>query len=90
MPTPELKREIKTMIIDVLRIPDVKPEDVDDSVPLFENSKLDLDSVDALELVVAIQRNYGARIDDQNLARLVLQSVDSIAQFVEANREDGR
>lgn len=83
----DLKYEIKKMILDALNIPDVNPEDVDESIPIFENPVLNLDSVDALELVVALQRNYGVRIDDQNLARNVLQTIETIAEFVEKNQE---
>ena len=83
----DLKYEIKKMIVDALNIPDVNPEDVDESIPIFENPVLNLDSVDALELVVALQRNYGVRIDDQNLARNVLQTIETIAEFVEKNQE---
>lgn len=89
MPTDELKREIKQLVIDALQIPDVQPDQVDDSSPLFGNELLDLDSIDAVELVVALQRTYGTHIDDQTLARSVLHSVDTIAEFVEANRTIG-
>ena len=84
-----LKQEIKQVVIDALRLEDVKPEDLSDSTPLFGNEELGLDSVDAVELVVAIQRRYGARIADQNLARDVLSSVETIAAFVAASRSNG-
>jgi len=84
--TPELKREIKALIIEALQIRDVTPEQVADDAPLFGNPLLKLDSVDALEIIVAVQRRYGARIDDRNLARTVLQSVNSLAEFVSAQR----
>jgi acyl carrier protein len=86
MPTPELKQEVKQLIIDSLEIPDVTPEQIDDTAPIMMDNLLALDSVDALELVVALQRKYGVRIDDQNLARNVLHSIDTIAEFVENNR----
>ncbi len=84
----KLNREIKQLIIDALRIADVTPDDIEDGAPIFGNPKLDLDSLDAVELFVALQKTYGAKIDDQNLARDVLQSVDRIAEFVRANRTD--
>ena len=80
--TAQLKRDVKVMIIETLRVPGVSPDQVDDETPIFENPLLNLDSVDALELVVAIQRRNGARIDDRNLARAVLRSVTTIAEFV--------
>jgi acyl carrier protein len=84
----ELNLQIKKLIIDTLKIPDVTPEEVEDDVPIFQNQKLGLDSIDAVELVVALQRAYGVKIDDQNLARDVLQSVDHIAGFVRDNRRE--
>jgi acyl carrier protein len=82
-PTPELKMEIKKLILETLKISDVKPEDIDDSVSLFENNPVvQLDSVDALEIVMALQRTIGVHIDDQNIGRFIIKSVDSIAEFV--------
>jgi len=82
-PTPELKLEIKKLIIESLKIPDVKPEDIEDSASLFEEDNvLQIDSVDALEIVMALQRKYGVHIDDQNLGRFIIKSVDTIAEFV--------
>lgn len=78
-----LKTEIKQLIIDTLNIPDVEPEDIDDSVPLFSPENiLQLDSIDSLEIVVALQQKYKVRIDDQNLARSVLESINTIADFI--------
>ena len=80
---PELKQEIKELIVETLEIEEVKPEEIKDSASLFEDeSGLELDSVDALEVVVALQRRYGVRIDDQNLARAIVKSVDTIAEFI--------
>ena len=87
MATRELKDEIKETIVSSLSISDVDPNKIDDALPLMENSLLDLDSVDILEIVVALQRKYDVRIDDQNLAREVLKSIDTIAEFVESSRE---
>ncbi|MGM0408404.1 MAG: phosphopantetheine-binding protein [Bacteroidota bacterium] len=71
------------MIIETLNIQDITPEDIEDDLPLFggENT-LGLDSIDAIELVMAVQRQYKVRIDDQNLAREVLKDVNSIAEFI--------
>ena len=83
-----LKTEIKELIIKTLNINNVKAEQVQDSVPLFSpENVLDLDSIDAIELVMAIQEKYQVRIADQNVARNVLESIDSIAHFI--TREKG-
>jgi acyl carrier protein len=83
-----LHREIKLLIITSLKISDITPDDIEDGAAIFGNPKLGLDSLDAVELFVALQKTYGVKVDDQNLARDVLQSVDRIAEFVRANRTD--
>lgn len=84
----ELKREIKQLILETLNIKNIKPEDIDDAVPIFsKDSVLGLDSIDGIELIMAIQKKYSVRIADQNLARNVLESVTSIAEFVERERK---
>jgi len=83
-----LKTEIKELIIQTLNIKNILAEQVPDSVPLFSAENiLDLDSIDGIELVMAIQEKYQVRIADQNVARNVIESIDSIAEFV--TREKG-
>ena len=82
-PRKELKIEIKQLIIDALKIPDVTPDEIVDSASLFEGEdSLELDSVDALEIVMALQRKYNVHIDDQNVGRFIIKSIDSIAEFI--------
>jgi len=81
----KLKREIKVLLIETIKIPDITPEDIMDDSPLFGEG-LGLDSIDSLEIVLALQQKYGVRIDDQNPARFILQSVDTIADFVQKER----
>ncbi len=69
--------------MNTLSITDIDPNDVDDDKPLFGgDNALTLDSVDAIEIIMAIQRTYGIRIADQNLARQVISSISSIARFI--------
>jgi acyl carrier protein len=87
IPSAERKMEIKKLIMSTLNITDVDPAEVDDDLPLFGGgNKLTLDSVDALEIIMAIQRTYQVRIADQNLARYTLRSVNSIAEFIESEK----
>ena len=88
VPTEEVKTEIKNLIMETLGITSIKPEDIDNDKPLFggENT-LTLDSVDALEIIMAIQRKYHLRIADQNLARSVIHSINSIAEFLVSEQE---
>lgn len=82
----ELKNDIKKMIIEALQIKDVSPEQIEDDVLLFENPLLGLDSLDSLELVVALQKKYGVAIRDENQAIAILQTVNSIADFISASQ----
>jgi acyl carrier protein len=82
-----LKDEIKNLIMEALNIDDVNPEDVGDDDSLFgEGNVLGLDSIDALEIVMALQEKYGVRIDDKNQSRFILKSISTIAEFIENNR----
>lgn len=84
----DLKTDIKKMIIETLNLQDISLEDIEDNVPLFGgDNTLGLDSIDAIELVMAIQRDFKVRIDDQNLAREVLKDVNSIADFINSKSE---
>ena len=79
-----LRHQIKLTILEALALEDVRPEQIEDDAPLFGDELLGLDSVDALEIVVALQRRFGVHFDDRNRAREILGTVDSIAAFVEA------
>jgi acyl carrier protein len=79
----DLKPEIRKLILETLNITDVKESEIDDDAPLFGGGNaITLDSVDALEIIMAIQRNYQIRIADQSQARYSLRSVSSIADFI--------
>ena len=87
-PTQALKWEIKELIVETLGITDVNMEEIDDEKPLFgSDNALTLDSVDGLEIIMALQRKYGVRIGDQNLARSIISSVNNIADFVSREKQ---
>ncbi|MEZ3134664.1 phosphopantetheine-binding protein [Stutzerimonas kunmingensis] len=82
----QLQREIKQLIIDALGLEDLGPDDIAADQPLFGEG-LGLDSVDALELGLAIQKRFGIKIDaDAKDTRKHFANVDSLAAFVSANR----
>ncbi|MBU0565949.1 MAG: acyl carrier protein [Gammaproteobacteria bacterium] len=82
----QLQREIKQLIIDALGLEDLGPDDIAADQPLFGEG-LGLDSVDALELGLAIQKRFGIKIDaDAKDTRKHFARVDSLAAFVSANR----
>jgi len=89
-PSKELKLEIINLIMTTLNITDVAPEDVDEEEPLFGgNNALTLDSVDGIEIIMALQRTYHIRMNDQNLARHIIQSINSIADFIASEKAKG-
>ena len=82
-----LVEEIKTLIIDVLDLEDITPEDIDAAEPLFGDG-LGLDSIDALELGIALQKRYELKLDPENDdMKKYFYSVDTLVEFVEARRE---
>jgi acyl carrier protein len=79
--TPALRSEIKKMLVEncMLQIP---AEEISDEQALFGPGSLGLDSVDALQLVVALDKNYGLKVPDPEAAKSILHSIDSMAQAV--------
>jgi len=83
----QLKKEVKEVIIKTLSINKINPGDVDDSAPLFApDNPFGLDSVDAIDIVMTVQKHFNVRIADQNLARDVLESIDTLAEFIQRER----
>jgi acyl carrier protein len=85
----DLEQELRALIVDVLNLEDVTPEDIDPEEDLFSDDGLALDSIDALEIGVAIQKKYGVKPDskDDKLAEH-FKNIRSIAKLVEARREE--
>ena len=81
----ELIEELKASIIEALNLEDLTPADIDADAPLFGKG-LGLDSIDALELIVLMERNYGIRLKDAAAGRQVFQSVRVMAEYVMAHR----
>lgn len=77
-----LKDEIKQAIVRSLRLP-ITPQEIGDSTPLFGEG-LGLDSIDVLELVLELERTFGISITDEETGARVLRSVDTIADFINA------
>jgi acyl carrier protein len=80
-----LRREIKEFIVRRLRLTDISPESIGDTDPLFGGG-LDLDSVDLLDLVVGVEKEYGIRIASAAEGREILASVSSLAEHVSRSR----
>ncbi|MDH3428626.1 MAG: phosphopantetheine-binding protein [Gammaproteobacteria bacterium] len=83
----EMEQAIKELIIEALNLEDLSPDDIDATAPLFGDG-LGLDSIDALELGVAIRRKYGVNLDiDSEEIREHFESVSNLARFVSSNGE---
>ncbi|HEV2329615.1 MAG TPA: phosphopantetheine-binding protein [Verrucomicrobiae bacterium] len=80
-----LKQEIKRLMVENLML-QVSPDDIADSQPLFGPGSVGLDSVDALQLVVALDKAYGLKIADSDGAKRILHSVDTMATAVTAHQ----
>ena len=80
-----LAGEVKVAIVRCLRMP-IKPEEIKDDMPLFDMG-LGLDSIDALEIVLELQRTFGVEISDEQVGKRVLRSVSTIVEFIESSRE---
>ena len=82
----ELMLELKKEIIEVLNLEDMTPDDLEDDSPLFGADGLGLDSIDALELIVLLEKKYGIKLQDPKDGKKVFKSVRVMAEFVQANR----
>ncbi len=86
MSTAKLEQEISRLIIETLALEDVSPGDIEPEEPLFVEG-LGLDSIDALELAMALEERYGVKIgDDPELNQRIFASLRSLAAFVDESR----
>jgi acyl carrier protein len=85
METTALKEQLKQQIISSLNLTDLKPEDIKDDEELFGGG-LGLDSIDSLELIVLLNREYGIVIKDPKEGRKVLVDINTMADYIVAHR----
>lgn len=83
----DLKQKLKEILIEELQIEDITPDEIDDDAPLFGEG-LGLDSLDAVELVVQLQVHFGVEIKNIEEGKPALQSINTLAQFVNAKLTD--
>ncbi len=84
-----IKQNIRQLMVENLML-QITPEEIGDDQPLFGPGSVGLDSVDALQLVVALDKNYGLKIPDPEAAKLILQSVNTIAEAVRKHQTAGK
>ena len=80
-----LNLRLRTLIVETLQLDDVDVSALDDSAPLI-GSGLSLDSIDALELVVKIEKEFGIKISSSEESRQALASINSLAEFIRSAR----
>ena len=84
--TAELRENLKKLIVERLNLIDVTPDDIGDELPLFKTG-LGLDSIDALELTLAVEKEYGVKVANSEQALQAFQSVATLAGFIEQRRQ---
>lgn len=82
----ELIQKLKVQIIEQLNLEDMEPDDIDENDPLFGNG-LGLDSIDALELIVLLEKEYGIKIENPKDGQKIFFSIKSMAEFIESHQK---
>ena len=85
METVELKQQLKKQIVEFLNLKSVNPDDIKDDEPLFGEG-LGLDSIDSIELIVLLSREYGITIQDPKEGRKILVDINTMVEYIEKNR----
>lgn len=80
-----LKQELKGKIIEVLNLEDIAVEEINDNDALFGDG-LGLDSIDALELIVLLDKDYGIKLTDPKAGKSIFQSIETMASYIADNR----
>lgn len=80
--TDSLKQELKELIVATVQLPDLKAEQIGDDDALFGEG-LDLDSIDALELVMQLEKRYGIKITSSEESKAALRSVNTLAEYIQ-------
>ena len=80
-------KSFKKVLIEYLNLEDITPSDIDDTDALFGDEGLGLDSVDAIELVLAVEKEYGVKIADSKQYQTIFASVQSLLNYINENKE---
>ena len=83
-----LHQKVKQLIIDRLQLEGMTPADIDDAAPLFGDG-LGLDSIDALELVIGIEKTFGVKIQDEEVGAKAFASVNALVEFMRSKGVGG-
>lgn len=77
---------LRNQIVESLNLEDINPEDIDVSAPLFGDQGLGLDSIDALEIIVLLERQYGIRLANAAEGKAIFTSIENIAKYIQEHR----
>lgn len=83
----DLISQLKGQIIESLNLDGVKPESIKTDAPLFGDQGLGLDSIDALELIVLMEKNYGIKLKDPKMGKQIFSSIKTMAEYIAKNRK---
>ena len=78
--------KLKEEIIEVLNLEGMTPDDIDSTAPLFGDG-LGLDSIDGVELIVLLEKNYGIKLSDPKQGKEIFTSIENLANYIEQNRK---
>jgi len=81
----ELKTQLKEQLVEQLNLEDIDPKTIDDQELLFGDGTLCLDSIDALEIIVLLEKEYGIKIKDPKQGKTIMQSIQSLADYIIIN-----
>ena len=82
----QLINDLKLQIKEALNLEELSLEDFDENAPLFGEEGIGLDSIDILEIIVLLEKNYGIRLDNPSEGKAIFKSVATIAQYVSEHR----
>lgn len=85
-----LTARLKALIVETLKLDDLRPHEIPDDEPLFGSAKFGLDSIDALELVVRLEKEFGVKVSSSEESRQALASVASLAEFIRSRQAAAR
>ena len=83
----ELESKLKMQLIQQLNLAEMKPEEIKTDAPLFGDGGLGLDSIDALEIIVMLEKHYGIKIKNTDKVKEIFYSVKSLAEFIFQNQK---
>lgn len=83
----ELIKKLKLELIEALNLEEVTPDDIDSEAPLFSDEGLGLDSIDALEITLILERNYGIKIENPNQGKEIFYSIKTLATYISTHQQ---